>query len=744
MSFRLSAIKLSSTIESTDTLTYKFSNEYGSGNLSYLRADNFQEHLKGMVNKAMDIFVNGGTVDGSPFEAQGPHLFDACYIRYAFRLYDGTLTKHSPPILVLPSKKISELKIVNLKAGDTSSIGSGAYVQIFGYRIKIETEYYPSGFSDWYDIIKSVDLFMSAPLGISSAENIKDFFKASESNKDTPLVDTSSVLERAKVMTPLFFLRSLTVSVGYSLTDYVPGPDDKPIFESLLQQEVMSDDNFSHHNYGANASYVYNSRLHLADIKTSFFTGYDLKFFHWYGSYNGIANISPGTFDMMMEIIINAGGITKTIYKKLEFISFFGSAVISYPDARATQINLYYVHQANWEKFLDIRLTPHDSLNIAYYINQKLEPFRPGTYSAIGEKTQDVEDLTFTEANKIKVSELNNPMFFSNRNVYTVGDGDILAMATNSMNVADQNYGQHPLYVFTTQGIWTLSIGSGEVTYSTLAAPTSTETPVSKIACPTPFGVVFISKKGLMLINGNAVEFLSPQLEGLPEIIHIEEPTQYNSNKEPTYPTRGVILHFDGQSFHQYLSGVDNILYNPYESELILVNRQSEFNYVLNIPSKSFYQSTEKIKVAVKNAFPELLVCSDYEVKSYAESGDSGAHVSFITRPLRFGLEDIKKLDRMILRGVCHDLDAISVGTVDITEKNPIIVISHSNDGDNFQTTRGRILNPANYRDIDMGLMSRSKFRKFILSFGARISEESKMISLDSMIAKEYVNEKMR
>jgi hypothetical protein len=174
---------------------------------------------------------------------------------------------------------------------------------------------------------------------------------------------------------------------------------------------------------------------------------------------------------------------------------------------------------------------------------------------------------------------------------------------------------------------------------------------------------------------------------------------------------------------------------------LILINKNSEFNYVLNIPGISFYQSSESITQEVKNAFPELLVMDGNKLKSYAGAEANNAHVSFITRPLTFEIEDIKKLDRMILRGVFHDL--VYVGEPE-TGKKSILAISHSNDGVNFHTTRGRILESGDYRDIDMGLMARTKSRWFMLSFGAKIAEGSRISFLDSMIAREYTNEKMR
>jgi hypothetical protein len=341
------------------------------------------------------------------------------------------------------------------------------------------------------------------------------------------------------------------------------------------------------------------------------------------------------------------------------------------------------------------------------------------------------------EPNKIKVSELNNPFLFPNANAYQVGDGAILALATNAMNVSDQNYGQHPLFVFTTRGVWTLNVGTGEVVYTTTSSPTSEEIPVSGIVCETPYGVVFISRRGLIMINGRATEFLSPQLEQPALILTVEEPVQ----------AAGVIFIPPTESFKEYLSGIRLMAYNPHESELIVCGGDPAYQYVYGLPSRAFYRSDERIDVVVRNAYPELYVTEhaswgfgdDHDtLKDYGRSETPHARVGLTLRPLQLGTSDVKKLDRMILRGLLYDLDNPE------TDKKALFLIHHSQDGAAFTMTRGLTRNPGGYKNIDMGLMARSKFRYFLFSFGGMLHEKSRIYLLESMVGKEYSNEKMR
>jgi hypothetical protein len=144
-----------------------------------VRPEDFIDATKGLVNVAIDKLN----------EAHGLHLFDACFIRYAFRLYDGTLIKHSPPILIMPARSIlgntsispgekhmDSLKWVDytiLHDGNLWYISDGSLVSVHGYRIYMRYDLSFEDWEDWKDIIKSVDIFMSQPLGLSNIENIR-------------------------------------------------------------------------------------------------------------------------------------------------------------------------------------------------------------------------------------------------------------------------------------------------------------------------------------------------------------------------------------------------------------------------------------------------------------------------------------------------------------------------------------------------------------------------------------------
>lgn len=432
--------------------------------------------------------------------------------------------------------------------------------------------------------------------------------------------------------------------------------------ENLVFQERMSDDQFSHHKQGAGVSYAYNNRLHLANIKTTFFRGFNPEYFIWHnrvtqfpiedgsgvvigheentqGNYNGfLYKDAPDTIygTLMFEFEIAVGSTIERVYSGYSGVYMgnhyvvFLSAFISYPDPRAQRVTLYGIdHDGKWFKLFTAPMQKHNLLNIAFYVNEGLVPIvSKSKPDPTPEKTNIYKDISLTE-NKIKVSELNNPIVFPVENTYQAGNGTVLAMATNAIRISEGQFGQFPLYIFTTQGIYSLNVGSGEVVYSNISAPTSYEIPTTKIVASTPFGVVFTSARGVCIIQEQEVKLLTLALHEKPKDLNIE-----------FLPPMQDKIHNYTKSLDEYLREIDSLIYDPYENELIICDKESKFNYVLNLYSQSFYQSTEKIDLVVGNTYPQLYVVGDNILKYYesadidSEGKPTRVDVSFITRPL--------------------------------------------------------------------------------------------------------------
>lgn len=761
------------TSDQMSSMQYYFSNEYGSGTV---KPDNFIDATKGLVNKAMDLLMNGGTVNGKPIDGLGLQLFDAHFVRYAFRLYDGTLTKHSAPILIMPIRPI----VGNEEENNTDSIKSISYeftggsltsnskIDIHGFRVAMTYDFEQLGndrYEKWEDLIKSVDIFMSQPLGLSSIENIrKDMPTSTPKSISFNLIKGMSpeALKNIENTSTFYLVRSVDLGkkvLGIEAEnpfDFLPSTEsDFSKMENLIFQEVMSDDQFSHHKQGAGVSYAYNSRLHLANIKTTFFRGFNPEYFLWHnthtqfpiknedgeivgwedntqGNYNGyLYKDAPDTVyrTLMFEFDIFVGSALERVYSSYSGVYLgntyrvFMSPFISYPDPRAHRVTLYGIdHEGKWFKLFTTPMYKHNLLNIAFCVNEGLVPIvSSATPDPIPEKTNIYQDISLTE-NKIKVSELNNPIIFPAKNTYQAGNGSVLAMASNAIRISEGQFGQFPLYVFTTQGIYSLNVGEGEVVYSNISAPTSYEIPTSKIVASTPFGVVFTSARGVCIIRGQEVDLLTLPLQENPIKLNI----QYRE------PMEGIILNYS-KPMNEYLQNIDNLIYDPYENEIIISDKESEFNYILNLYSQSFYQSTERIDLVVGNTHPLLYVIGDNELKDYQhpsidEDGKpTRVDVSFITRPIQFGTPYIKYVEEVMLFATLYDTDRLRY------------TVHAAREGVNFQFVNAKgPTERKEYTNLDQGRIPGNKFSYFLYTFGAKVAPESWIKFFDSIVKEEY------
>ena len=340
--------------------------------------------------------------------------------------------------------------------------------------------------------------------------------------------------------------------------------------------------------------------------------------------------------------------------------------------------------------------------------------------------------VAHSDPSKLKVSELNNPFFFPDITTYIIGNRKILNMASNAIQISEGQFGQYPLYVFTDTGIYSMQVGGGEVVYAKESAPTSYEIPITPIVCSTPFGIVFVSARGICLISGQEVVLISGKIQ--------QRPKELNIQSHPSIDN--ILFNFGLESFVEYIKNIEFIAYNAHENEIILSDRQSDHNWVYAFDSQQFYQSTEKIDLIVENSFPSLYAGEDVteentektKIKDYSESRPEPAHVSLITRPLTFGNSDFKKLERMFLRAILYNL-----------RENSIIANYFSIDGIHFGLLRGIPVSAlVSRKDFDMGLFSRSKYRQFLFAFAGLLDETSQIEYLESEVSKEYKNEKMR
>ena len=771
----------------------KFYNSEYEGALPYPKTDDervvFTEKTIGLVKLLLEE------------EGSKGYFHDAFLIRYAYRLYDGSIIRPSSPILVMPQDHYSEWGKAYLTRTGTSDIyDNDAKVNLKMFKLIAEYSF-PADMEKWKDIIKSVDFFTSKYVGLANPDSISNFFMTfpsagginiykqsdksfgqrhvdhqqrgagrgpSPSRGGTPIGGSSSSSSHNRqssdgqrladpkvefVDTPEDKVVSASqFYLYYSDDDYLTPKTDankvkfpnskvtvKSNFYNIINQEVMPNDTLSHHAIGASTSSVYNNRIRLSDIKTTFYSGHSLTHFQWGSNYNGVPTSESisSKADFIVLVYIKAGQEESILKSNIPLYDLFMNAFISYPDPRAVKLRVLStsIDGLVFTERLSIELTPHPYLNIAYAINDDLLPLITNVYSTAylpyGYSYRWHPKITINEPNKLKVSEINNPFVFPNLNTYQIGSGKILNESSIIMNVSDRNYGMYPVFVFTDNGVFTMAGQTSDSVHDSVQAPTYLEPPISDKICATPYGVVFITKRGLMIISQHETKFLSPQLRDDGDNVIFRMP---GTNDDPVVDLHDKISPADSITFREFLSTVSDMIYNPYNDELIISSKENEYCYVYDFPTSSYYISTENITGIVQNSFPDIYVLDGKNVKDYSQKHNGTTNISIITRPLHFGTSDIKTLERTILRALLYKVHSITV------------IAFHSVDGVRFEPAKGRLVmgDDKNYKDIDLGLLARETYPHYVLLISGTIDDESQIRYAEFEIVKRYDNDKMR
>ena len=133
--------------------TFKFT----TPNTDSFEDEDFQREVSNILLAEVNKFVATKSI------ASGKFMFPF-FVRYALKMYDGTYTHHSAPILMLPSTSIAPFVVSNaVMTGSNAVINKelDAQVGAFVAQLKAVVGRIEGSLSDWKDIVPSVDIFVS-------------------------------------------------------------------------------------------------------------------------------------------------------------------------------------------------------------------------------------------------------------------------------------------------------------------------------------------------------------------------------------------------------------------------------------------------------------------------------------------------------------------------------------------------------------------------------------------------------
>ncbi|MBP3575785.1 MAG: hypothetical protein J6J55_04740, partial [Paludibacteraceae bacterium] len=210
---------------------------------------------------------------------------------------------------------------------------------------------------------------------------------------------------------------------------------------NIESNRVYEPNNNIHLTVG-NVSLDYNNGLHLADITTKLFEGYNAENF-----------ISPTSAEELKEYTIAASlEINDALHfsTRIDTLDTIPASprpaprIISYPDFRAKQF--FIQHSEDITSAFD--LTPAAANNIAYYLPTPTSALKYPEVSFGAELGAFIfpDSNSFTQANNLVVSSPNNPFSFPFENSYSFGSSNnrILAMQSAAIEMHEMKVGEMP------------------------------------------------------------------------------------------------------------------------------------------------------------------------------------------------------------------------------------------------------------------------------------------------------------
>lgn len=457
------------------------------------------------------------------------------FIRYALRLYDGSLVHHSAPILMLTTSGVMPI---------LSNVGSS--MACLTHRLRFITSSGVDGLERWSDIIKSVDVFVSKgvptfdqngtkysdiPLGFHfglsttlldlfvgnslgyGTRGVAPSFAADERGKQLPMFDEKYIGEQLSKTSTFYYLTS------FSISDLKKGEHEieipKGYLKTLVNRETMTDDYDSHDVLVPSVGFAFNSRLNLSNLKKRIFHG-----FGWERPFETTETKTNTSRRGNNEFSSTIGPIDKVYRMHIDYYIRQGGKEYQFEvdcGSVTSGMVLPYLYHPNRNAYKAVVTVRHgDAQNFAMTVPMYGHPFLNGSYAWLGfdckiksEKHFKVGAQTITNtddlvelSNKLYTSEVNNPFFFEAGRINTLGGGEIIGLSAAVRALSEGQYGQFPVYAFTTEGVWALqTLSNGAL---------SAKQPVCRDVCTNPESitqiddaVLFVSERGLMLLSGS-------------------------------------------------------------------------------------------------------------------------------------------------------------------------------------------------------------------------------------------------
>lgn len=702
---------LQGEMQRTDEFTLEFDNlswetKIKEGGSSYVSYNEFTDENKKKITSQVLAKVNKFIADRST--NKGKFIFPFL-VRYAYRLYDGNLIRHSAPVLMVCSTSCAPIVMWRhlygkngLNRADARVVGmlhSLDYAAIKQSDIDL--------LKDWTDIVKSVDIFISKPIYTYNQNGECDkFFNYDEYgdeawgysickhtnqaadktkyplryqkkdmgylyqmtfDKDNlgtrpggilglPRKDSSTVKEDIRNCSNFYFLESIKIEQLTTTRTLLNIEED--YLQSLVNREVMTDDYDSHDKIIPKYAFGYNARVNLANIRKKLFDGFNagamLPFTDGYVKHwsDTSPTILDKTINISVYVFIKQDGKDIIVHGEAGVFGYENPVLfLYYPNG-----NAYKAIVTAWDyfgPFYEVPLERHAFLNGAFYYGG-WNDLEKRTYNS--PTTSSEEERTIEIPNKIYTSEVNNPFYFPVTGINTVGTGKILGISTAAKALSQGQFGQFPLYAFTDEGVWALEVNS--------SGGYSAKQPITRDVCISSDSITQIDTAVLFATDRGIMEISGSQTQCLTDIINGND--FFSLDRLPglakLYPNG--IPQVDC-TFSEYRKGA-RMAYDYVNQRIVVFNANKDYAYVFSMKSKLWGIVASSLTSAI-NSYPNAYAMAKIKtvgsdgkqevtnncLVDLSRSAETHQKGLLVTRPIKLDVASmLKTFDTVFLRGL--------------------------------------------------------------------------------------------
>ena len=541
------------------------------------------------------------------------------FVRYGFRMIGGDIVTVSPPILMEPNTEVTPvMEVNNITPNQTNTYFSGqvtakAYSCKLKYMVR-DVERLRS-LMEVDELIDSLVIAVSEPVylykeGATQTEIANSVYVTSTKpgNKCYAMdgiKETAGTTAEAYLTLPHFIedYEDRLVSVAasgfkiikeiskndISLVDYfVDVPLDDGIIAGLSgitgSERMVPDNVESLSTFDAKYVMSYNQREHMLGVSDCMSKGFDLDVMCGY-----IQGTEHGTNYKVGCRLRESDDLQYLIRGKRQESSL-NRRWFYYPSDKAEEAVIY-----ENGTYATMQLFKHPFLKGAYRLNETAPSASQDSSGGVDALTQLISE---SNPNKVYVSLQGNPLVIEQR--IRVGDGILLAAASNTKPISRGQMGQAPLFAFSSDGVWSLEIDS-EGKYSARQAASRDVCRNIESITPIDRAVLFVTDRGIMaLVSADEDSVCISDSITSKEHFSLSDLPRLSNLSNEMITVAGDIV-----PFLEFLPGA-RMLYDYTHQRIIVYNPDKGYAYVYSLKSKQWGMMESGIKYSI-NSYPECL-----------------------------------------------------------------------------------------------------------------------------------------